>query len=52
MPRVKSAAGGWKLNSKALFDRARLRELQIGYGEALAPLGIRRGEPGSQAAHS
>ena len=52
VPRVKSAADVWKLNSKALFDRERLRELQTGYGEALAPLGIRRGEPGSQAAHS
>ena len=50
--RVKSAAGVWKLNSKALFDGERLRELQTGYGEALAPLGIRRGEPGSQAVHS
>ena len=52
VPRVKSATGVWKLNSKALFDRERLRELQTGYGEAMAPLGIRRGEPGSQAAHS
>ena len=52
VPRVKSAAGGWKLNSKALFDRERLRELQTGYGRALVPLGIRRGEPGSQAVHS
>ena len=52
VPRVKSAAGVWKLNSKALFDRERLRELQSGFGEALAPLGIRRGEPGSQAEHS
>ena len=52
VPRVKSAAGVWKLNSKALFDRERLRELQTGYGEALAPLGIRRGEPGSQAVHT
>lgn len=52
IPRVKSAAGVWKLNSKALFDRERLRELQTGYGKALAPLGIRRGEPGSQAVHS
>jgi hypothetical protein len=52
VPRVKSAAGVWKLNSKALFDRERLCELQTGYGEALAPLGIRRGEPGSQAQHS
>jgi hypothetical protein len=52
VPRVKSANGVWKLNSKALFDRERLRELQTGYGEALAPLGIRRGEPGSQAKHS
>ena len=52
VPRVKSAVGVWKLNSKALFDRERLRELQTGYGEALAPLGIRRGEPGSHAEHS
>ena len=52
VPRVESAAGVWKLNGKALFDRERLRELQTGYGEALAPLGIRRGEPGSQAVHS
>ena len=52
VPRVKSAAGIWKLNSKALFDRERLRELQTSYGEAMAPLGIQRGEPGSQAVHS
>ena len=52
VPRVKSAAGVWKLNSKALFDRERLRELQTGFGETLAPLGIRRGEPGSMATHS
>ena len=52
VPRVLSPSGGWKLNSKALFDRERLRELQTGYGEAMAPLGIRRGEPGSQAEHS
>jgi len=51
IPRVKSA-GAWKLNSKALFDRERLRELQTEYGNALAPLGIRRGEPGSLAVHS
>jgi len=52
VPRVKSAEGVWKLNSKALFDRERLRELQTSYGEALAPLGIRRGEPGSMAEHA
>jgi hypothetical protein len=52
VPRVRSATGVWKLNSKALFDRERLRELQTGYGEAMSPLGIRRGEPGSQATHS
>ena len=52
VPRVKSAAGIWKLNGKALFDRERLRELQTSYGEAMAPLGIRRGEPGSQAEHT
>ena len=51
MPRVKSTVGVWKLNRKALFDRERLRDLQSGYGEALAPLGVRRGEPGSQAEH-
>lgn len=50
VPRVRSGAG-WKLNSKALFDRARLRELQSSYADALAPLGIRRGEPGSEAKH-
>lgn len=44
--------GGWCLNSKALFDRKRLEELQTAYGEAMAPLGIRRGEPGSKAKHS
>lgn len=52
VPRVRLAAGVWKLNSKALFDRERLRDLQTGYGGAMAPLGIRRGEPGSQAEHS
>ena len=52
VPRVKSATGARKLNSKALFDRERLRELQTEYGNALAPLGIRRGEPGSQSVHS
>ena len=52
VPRVNSAAGVWKLNSKALFDRERLRDLQTAYGEAMAPLGIRRGEPGSMATHS
>ena len=43
IPCVKSATGVWKLNSKALFDRERLREMQTSYGEALTPLGIRRG---------
>lgn len=52
VPRVRAVDGSWKLNSKALFDRERLRDLQTGYGEALAPLGIRRGEPGSKATHS
>ncbi|MCX7248741.1 MAG: plasmid recombination protein [Burkholderiales bacterium] len=52
VPRVRSPSGTWRLNSKGLFDRERLRELQTAYGEALAPLGIRRGEPGSQAVHS
>lgn len=52
VPRLRSPSGTWRLNSKGLFDRERLRELQTAYGEALAPLGIRRGEPGSQAVHS
>ena len=52
VPRVRAADGTWKLNSKALFDRERLRDLQTSYGEALSPLGIRRGEPGSKATHT
>jgi len=52
VPRVKGTDSAWRLNSKALFDRERLRELQTSYGEALAPLGIKRGEPGSKAEHS
>jgi hypothetical protein len=52
VPRVKKTEGGWKLNSKALFDRERLRELQTSFGDALAHLDIRRGEPGSRAKHS
>lgn len=51
IPRVRKGTG-WHLNSKALFDRERLRELQTSYAEALAPLNIRRGEPGSQAKHT
>lgn len=51
VPRVAKPEGGWKLNSKALFDRDKLRALQTSYGEAVAPLGIRRGEPGSKAKH-
>ena len=52
VPRTKTAGGGWKLNSKALFDRERLRELQTSFADAVAPLGIRRGEPGSDATHT
>jgi hypothetical protein len=52
VPRIKSPTGVWKLNSKKLFDRERLRELQTGYAKALETLGIRRGEPGSTAAHT
>jgi hypothetical protein len=52
VPRVRRADGSWALNSKGLFDRERLRELQTSFGEAVAPLGIRRGEPGSKAKHS
>jgi len=52
VPRVRTTDGVWKLNSKALFDRDRLRDLQTSYGEALALLGIKRGEPGSDAEHS
>jgi Plasmid recombination enzyme len=51
VPRVKTAGGEWKLNSKALFDRQRLREMQSSYADAMAPLGIRRGEAGSDAVH-
>lgn len=51
VPRIAKPEGGWKLNSKALFDRDKLRALQTSYGEAMAPLGIRRGEPGSKAKH-
>ena len=50
--REKKADGVWKLNTKKFFDKERLRELQTSYGEAMSPLGIRRGEPGSQAQHS
>lgn len=52
VPRVRAADGAWKLNSKALFDKERLREMQTTYAQALAPLGIRRGEPGSKAKHT
>jgi hypothetical protein len=52
VPRVRVADGSWKLNSKALFDKERLREMQTSYAQALAPLGIRRGEPGSKAKHT
>ena len=52
LSRVKSADDTWKLNSKALIDRERLRESQTSYGEAVAPLGIKRGESGSKAKHS
>ena len=52
VPRVRRPDGSWALNSKGLFDPERLRELQTSFGEALAPLGIRRGEPGSKAKHS
>jgi hypothetical protein len=51
VPRVPGPKG-WKLNSKALFNRATLREMQSSYASALAPLGIRRGEEGSEAKHS
>jgi len=52
VPRIESPTGVWKLNSKKLFDRERLRELQTGYGKALEPFGIRRGEPNSIATHT
>ena len=51
VPRVRGTKG-WKLSSKALFNRATLREMQSSYAGALAPLGIRRGEAGSEAKHS
>ena len=52
VPRVRRDDGSWALNSKALFDRERLRDLQTSFGQAVEPLGIRRGEPGSKAKHS
>lgn len=52
VPRTNKPDGGWRLNSKALFDRQRLRDLQTAYGEAVAPLGIQRGLPGSMATHT
>jgi hypothetical protein len=52
VPRLKQGDSGWKLNSKALFDRQRLTEMQTTYAKALEHLGIRRGEPGSDAVHS
>lgn len=52
VPRVKHGDSGWKLNSKALFDRQRLTEMQTTYAKALEHLGIRRGEPGSNAVHA
>lgn len=52
VPRVQKPSGGWRLNSKALFDRERLRELQSSFADAIAHLGIKRGEPGSKAKHS
>jgi hypothetical protein len=52
VPRVKQGDSGWKLNSKALFDRQRLTEMQTTYAKALEHLGIRRGEPGSDARHA
>jgi len=52
VPRVQKQGGGWRLNSKALFDRERLRELQTSFADAIAHLGIKRGEPGSRAKHS
>lgn len=51
VPRVRHG-DRWKLNSKALFDRERLRDMQSSYAKALEHLGIRRGEPGSDAKHS
>lgn len=52
VPRVQKQGGRWQLNSKALFDRERLRELQTSFADAIAHLGIKRGEPGSKAKHS
>ncbi len=52
VPRVEKPDGGWRLNSKAQFDRERLRELQTSFAEAIAHLGIKRGEPGSKTKHS
>jgi Plasmid recombination enzyme len=52
VPRVRDGKSGWKLNSKALFDRQRFRDMQPSYAVAVQHLRIRRGEPGSNAKHS
>jgi hypothetical protein len=52
VPRERKADGGWRLNSKKFFDREKLRDLQSSYGEAMAPLGLKRGEPSSTARHT
>ena len=43
--------GQWKIAGREYFTRKHLIELQDLYGEAIAPLGIHRGERGSKAKH-
>ncbi|MFT3991731.1 MAG: plasmid recombination protein [Luteolibacter sp.] len=43
--------GQWKIAGREYFTRSHLIELQDVYGEAIAPLGLHRGERGSKAKH-
>jgi len=50
--RAKRFKGGqWKIAGREYFTRKHLIELQDLYGEAIAPLGLHRGERGSKAKH-
>ena len=50
--RRKAKAMGAIAAASDLFDRQRLRDLQSSYAGAMDPLGIRRGEEGSDAVHT
>lgn len=43
--------GDWKIGSRNYFTAKNLIKWQDGYGQALQPLGIKRGERGSRAKH-